>query len=126
MPSKWIMKMKRWALEKTAWMMWHALLTLKRHVGVSQAGRRSQGTPDREVWEQPAQGHKGTVQGQTPELQIPPSVTAAWEGGGGGSRDGAGAAARGPCKPLSKLGPHPRKNTQRTTASPPHVLWRMA
>lgn len=76
-PSKWIMKERVWTLGKAAWMRWHNLLTLKRHVGVSQAERRRQGTPDREVWEQPAQG-------QPPELQIPPSVTAAWEGGGGG------------------------------------------
>lgn len=109
-----------WALGKAAWMRWHHLLPLKRHVGVSQAERRSRGTPDREVWEQPAQGHRATTQGQPPELQIPPLVTAAWEGGGRRLKDGAGAAARGPCKPLSKLGLHPRKSIERRAASFPH------
>lgn len=47
-------------------------------------------------------------------------MTAAWEGGGRRLKDGAGAAARGPCKPLSKLGLHPRKSIERRAASFPH------
>lgn len=95
MPSKWIMKERMWTLEKAAWMRWHSRLSLTRHVGVSQAERRRQCTPDREVCEQPAQGHRGTAQGQSPELQTPPSVTAAWEAGGGGSKRWGQSSSQG-------------------------------